>query len=160
MLKVNDALTVGKKIRFGQYICKEQKIKKGEDLIVKTREVNPSIKVLVFSIENRPSKIMSLFKNYAINGYICKGRESLKELEQAMIQLSLGTNYLSKGLERKLKSSTIFELKEFDTILLQRLSSGFSQEQISHQFKEEGISPSSLSSIEKRLNSIRLLILM
>jgi len=73
-----------------------------------------------------------------------------------MTQMSQGTNYLSKDLERSLKSSTIFELKEFDTILLQRLSNGFSQEQISHQFKKEGISPSSLSSIEKRLNSIKL----
>ncbi|MCK8480926.1 DNA-binding response regulator [Psychroserpens algicola] len=135
---------------------REQNIKKGEELIVKTREVIPNIKVLVFSIENRPSKIKSLFKNYAINGYICKGRNSLKELEQAMRQIHSGVNYVSKNLERTLKSSTIFELKEFDTILLQRLSEGLSQEQISIQFKTEGISPCSLSSIEKRLNSIKL----
>jgi DNA-binding NarL/FixJ family response regulator len=135
---------------------REQNIKKGEELIMKTREVIPNIKVLVFSIENRPSKIKSLFKNYDVNGYICKGRDSLKELEQAMLQIHSGINYLSKDLERTLKSSTIFELKEFDTILLQRLSDGLSQEQISLQFKDEGISPSSISSIEKRLNSIKL----
>ncbi|WP_346882865.1 response regulator [uncultured Algibacter sp.] len=135
---------------------REQNIKKGEELIIKTREVIPDIKVLVFSIENRPSKIKSLFKDYAINGYICKGRDSLKELEKAMTQIYSGVNYLSADLERNLKSSAIFELEEFDTILLKKLSEGLSQKQIALELKNQNISPNSISIIEKRLNRIKL----
>ncbi len=134
---------------------REQNIKNGEDLIIKTREVIPDIKVLVFSIENRPSKIKSLFKNYAINGYICKGRDSLKELEKAILQMYSGINYLSPDLERTLKSSAIFELEVFDTILLKKLSEGLSQKQIALELKYQNISPNSISIIEKRLNRIK-----
>jgi len=135
---------------------REQNIKKGEDLILKIREIIPNIKVLVFSIENRPSKIKSLFENYGINGYICKGRYSLKELEKAMTQIYSGVNYLSADLERNLKSSTIFELEDFDTILLKKLSEGLSQKQIALELKNQNISPNSISIIEKRLNRIKL----
>ena len=134
---------------------REQNIKKGEELIIKTREVIPDIKILVFSIENRPSKIKSLFKDYGINGYICKGRYSLKELEKAMTQMYSGINYLSADLERNLKSSAIFELEEFDTILLKKLSEGLSQKQIALELKNQNISPNSISIIEKRLNRIK-----
>lgn len=134
---------------------REQNIKKGEELIAKTREIIPDIKVLVFSIENRPSKITCLFKNHVINGYICKGRDSLKELEQAMFQMYSGINYVSKDLERNLKSSTIFELEEFDTILLTKLSEGLTQKQIALELKSQDIAPNSISIIEKRLNRIK-----
>lgn len=135
---------------------RKQDIEKGEDLITKTQEIFPDIKVLVFSIENRPSKIKSLFKDYAINGYICKGRDSLKELEKAMTQIYSGVNYLSADLERTLKSSEVFELEEFDTILLKKLSEGLSQKQIALELKNQNISPNSISIIEKRLNRIKL----
>ncbi|MGB0949949.1 MAG: response regulator transcription factor [Marinirhabdus sp.] len=135
---------------------RSQKIATGQQLIDKARKAIPTIKILVYSIENRPAKIKPLFEQYAINGYICKGRKGLKELQQAVLKMHQGINYVSRELERTLKSSTIFELENFDILLLQRLSKGFLQEQVSLQFKKEGISPNSISTIEKHLNQLKL----
>jgi len=133
-----------------------QNISTGQELILKIREVIPAIKVLVYSIENRPAKIKPLFTDYAINGYICKGRNGLKELKNAVAQIYEGVNYVSQELERTLKSSTVFEFEDFDILLLQRLSEGYLQEQISIQFKKADVSPNSISTIEKRLNKLKI----
>ncbi|BAO55974.1 response regulator [Nonlabens marinus] len=132
-----------------------QKIQNGKDLISKVREQIPEIKILVYSIENRSNVIKSLFTDYEINGYICKGRNGLKELEQAVLEIQNGIEYISPELKRTLKSD-VFELQDYDVQLLEKLSLGDSQEEISIQFKENRVSPNSISTIEKRLNKLKI----
>ena len=48
------------------------------------------------------------------------------------------------------------EIDDFDIQLLKQLANGHSQEEISTHFKNNKISPSSLSSLEKRLNKLRI----
>lgn len=134
---------------------RSQKITSGKELVSKIKAILPQIKVLVYSIENRPNVIKPLFEDYGINGYICKGRSGLKELQKAVIQLHGGVNYVSQEMERNLKSS-VFELEDYDILLLEKLSQGDLQEEISIQFKNSGITPNSTSTIEKRLNKLKL----
>lgn len=134
---------------------RDQKITNGKELVIKIREVLPQIKVVVYSIENRANLIKPLFTDIGINGYICKGRTGLKELETAVRRLYQGTNYVSQEMENNLRSA-VFELEDYDVLLLERLSQGDLQEEISFQFKENGITPSSVSTIEKRLNKLKL----
>jgi len=132
-----------------------QKINSGKELILKIRKILPQIKVLVYSIENRPNVIKPLFEDDKINGFISKGRSGLSELKKAVVQIHSGVNYISQEMERNLKSA-VFELEDYDILLLERLSHGDLQEEISIQFKQNGITPSSISTIEKRLNKLKL----
>lgn len=131
-----------------------QKITNGQELIKEIRNIIPEIKVLVYSIENRSTVIKSLFTDLNINGYICKGRNGLREVEKAIPQIYKGTNYISQEMERSLKSG-VFELGNYDVLLLERLAQGDSHEEISAQFKVNGITPSSVSTLEKRLNKLK-----
>ena len=48
------------------------------------------------------------------------------------------------------------EIDDFDIKLLNYLAEGYSQEEISKLFKSKNISPSSLSSIEKRVSRLKI----
>ena len=48
------------------------------------------------------------------------------------------------------------EFDGYDVALITQLSKGWSQEEISQYFKTKNITPSSLSSIEKRINKLRI----
>ena len=49
---------------------RESKIKNGEELIEAILTEQPDIKVIIYSIEDRPYKIKSLFEEYNIDAYI------------------------------------------------------------------------------------------
>lgn len=135
---------------------REDKIASGQALIEKVKAKTPEVKVIVYSIEHRPDKIKQLFEQYDVNGFVCKGRKGLNELEKAINQVITGANYISKEIETKLRSATIYELDDFDTILLKELSEGQTQEQIALQLKDKNIKPNSISSIEKRINRLKI----
>ena len=61
-----------------------QSLKSGFDLIRAIREIQPTIKILVFSSENKPAIIKSLYDNYNIDGYIRKARNDAKELKSVL----------------------------------------------------------------------------
>ena len=49
-----------------------QNIKSGRELILAAREIRPELKIIVFSIENKPKSIEDLFKKYnVIYGKLC-----------------------------------------------------------------------------------------
>ena len=59
-------------------------------------------------------------------------------------------------LEHALRENQDLEIEDYDIKLIELLSLGMSQEQISNHFQENKISPASLSSIEKRINRLRI----
>jgi hypothetical protein len=63
---------------------------------------------------------------------------------------------LSPEVSNALSSTNELEVDDYDISLLNNLSKGLSQEEISALYKKQHISPSSLSSIEKRLNKLRI----
>lgn len=133
----------------------KQELASGDDLIKKVRKEFPSLKIIVYSIEDRPERIRRLMYDQKINGYVAKGRKGLKELEEAIIAVAKGNNYLSPELEYTLKSKPPVEIIDSDIEMLRLLSQGHSQDQISTYLKDRNIKPGSLSALEKRLHILR-----
>jgi DNA-binding NarL/FixJ family response regulator len=133
-----------------------QKYSSGEALIKKLKQEYPSLKIIVYSVEDRLQRVRTLIKQHKVDGFVCKGRHGLKELANAIKEVSENKTYLSPQIQQALSSTANLEIKDYDIKLLLELSKGMSQDEISLHFKQNNISPSSLSAIEKRLNLLRI----
>lgn len=133
---------------------REENYTKGEELIAALKAKHTHLKIIVFSIEDRPTKIKNLM-NMGIDAYVCKDRTGLKELEEAIKETWSGNIYLSPQIANKMGNDQL-EIDDFDIKLLNYLAEGYSQEEISKLFKSKNISPSSLSSIEKRVSRLKI----
>jgi len=128
----------------------------GEALIKQLRAEAPELKIIVYSIEDRLQKVRSLMQQEKVNAYVCKGRRGLIELAKAIHHVYDNNGYLSPQIEQALSPKSDLEIDDYDIELIEHLANGLSQEEISHLFKTNNTSPSSLSSIEKRLNKLRI----
>ncbi|MCA6423809.1 MAG: response regulator, partial [Flavobacterium sp.] len=63
---------------------REVTIASGEELIQAIKEIQPEIKVIVYSVEDKPYIIKTLFDEAQINGYVKKGRNSISQLKTAI----------------------------------------------------------------------------
>ena len=131
----------------------ERKLTSGLELIKAARAVQPEIKVIVNSMEDNPSKINSLFKEKKINAYVCKGRHGLTELVKAVQEVYHNRTYVSPEIDLNV-SNNVFELEEFDLMILQCLAEGLTKKEISEKFKKEHITPNSESTIDKRVSKM------
>lgn len=135
---------------------KEQKLTSGEDLVKVVREDFPTLKIVVFSIEDKTYTIQSLFNNHKINGYVWKSRDGLRELKQALkLIFNSERLYVSPNCVKAISKNNAIEIVDHDIFLIECLSKGFSQDQISEELQERNWTPSSISSIEKRLKFLK-----
>lgn len=134
---------------------REQIIKNGTELIQKIRELLPSIKVIVFSAEHRSGVIDSLFTQYHINGYVRKARNDSKELKKSIASVFINENYLSFDLKQEVKKLNSYEFTAYDINIVSLLAKGILQKNIPDHLKAKGITPNGLSSVEKKLNSLK-----
>ncbi len=136
---------------------REQKYKSGEELVKVLREKEINIHIIVFSVEDRLQRVRRLINNYAINAYVSKGRNGLRDLNEAInsIYLKKSTLYLSNRVDKAQKKSNDNDISNYDVLLMKKLADGLSQSEISENFIVNDISPSSISSIEKRLNKLK-----
>ena len=132
-----------------------QKIGNGFDLIRSVRVIQPDIRIVVFSGEDRPAIIDKLFTQYEVDAYVRKARHDIKELKAAFDAISKGERYYPRALAQLVKQANAYEFTEFDITIVRLLSQGYQQKEISEYLRIEEVKPSSLSSIEKRLNQIR-----
>jgi two-component system, NarL family, captular synthesis response regulator RcsB len=132
-----------------------QKINDGIELIRAVRSIQPGILILILSGQYRPADIHNLFENNEVDAYVRKARHDVQELKAAMNALSKGQRYYPRSLAQLIKRSNTYEFTEFDITIIRLLSEGYQQNKIPDYLKEHNIKPSSLSSIEKRLNQIR-----
>jgi DNA-binding NarL/FixJ family response regulator len=128
-------------------------ITSGIELIELARELQPNLKVIVNSIEDNPVKINTLFKDQKINGYVCKGRNGLTELVTAVQEVFHNRTFYSQQINLNV-ANNVFELDDFDLSILKELSEGLTKKEISRKFKKENISPSSESTIDKRISRL------
>lgn len=131
------------------------KINSGQVLIEKIREQNSELPIIICTVEEKPNTAMRFLRQNHISAYVLKGRDGLKDLMQAVKAVHRGEQFLSQQIERLLKGESTFEIEEYDLSLLLHLSHGLSQSQIATLFSSKGVSPSSLSTIEKRLNKLK-----
>ncbi|MFT4849368.1 MAG: DNA-binding NarL/FixJ family response regulator [Sediminicola sp.] len=132
-----------------------QKYPSGDALITAVKQEYPQLKVIVYSVEDRLQRVRTLVKNYKVDAFVCKGRHGLTELSKAIEEVYNSKTYLSPQIQQALSDKKNLEIKDYDIKLILQLSKGMSQDEIRHLFEQENISPSSLSSIEKRLNLLR-----
>ena len=135
---------------------REQKYPSGETLIKALQELQPDLKVIVYSVEERLQRVRTLVNNYNINAYVCKGRHGLKELSKAILTVYNNEQYLSPQVKKAMNDRSNLEIDDYDIELVKQLSHGLSQEEISLQFKKNNTTPNSLSSIEKHLNKLKI----
>ncbi len=133
----------------------EQKIKDGKELIKAVKELQPSLKTIVFSAEHKSGIIDALFKEYQINGFVRKARNDSKDLKKAIASVYEGNNYLSLDLKQEVKKLNSFEFTDYDITLVSLLSQGVLQKNIPTYLQNNNIRPNSLSSVEKKLNSLK-----
>ncbi|MBW1297024.1 DNA-binding response regulator [Aquimarina litoralis] len=127
----------------------------GKELIHQVKNVQPDIKVIVFSGEDKPAIIKSLFDNYNIDGYVCKGLYGLSELKKAISQVHFGNTYTCPVSKHALHQSNVTQLDSYEVQLLKLLANGYKQDEISLHFIEKGIEPNSKRSIEDKIRKLR-----
>lgn len=160
-LKAKRALQDG--IPFDLLICdlsfksdhREVEIASGKELIAILKKQDPALKVIVNSIEDHPHTVKTLWDSGNIEAYVCKDRQGMKELKDAISSLSRGKIYNSPRIQRSLKQDNLTLLNDFEIKLLSFISNGWTHDEIQENFKENNISPSSKSAIEKRLKELR-----
>lgn len=135
--------------------CREVKIKTGEEAIDAIRKIQPDLKVIIYSIEDKSFRIKSLFEKQQVNAFVHKGRNSIEQLKAAIYNVKNDVSYLSPNLQHIFRESNTREIDEFDVQLIRQLALGISQDGMEAKFKELGISPSSKSSIEKRISKLK-----
>ena len=128
----------------------------GHALVEKLKEEFPDLKVIVYSVEDRLQAVRTLFNQHNIDAYVCKSRNGLKNLSLAISEIAEGKTFLSPEVSNAFSSANELEIDDYDISLLDNLSKGLSQDEISALYRKENISPASLSSIEKRLNKLRI----
>lgn len=126
----------------------------GAVLIKAARELQPEIKILVFSAEGREPVIRPLFDDLGIDGYVRKARGDAKALNTAINNLYQNKKHYPPEL-RTSPPSDLNSITEFDKIILRLILKGYSQNRIPDYLAANGISPCSLSSVEKRLYQMR-----
>lgn len=130
-----------------------EKITSGEQLSHILKKEMPEVKIIIHSIEDQPGRVKKLVP--FIDGYVCKGRNGMNYLKQAIQNVQQGKTYLSPDIEQALQRKNVKELSGYDLSILKLLSEGYTQEEISTEFKTHGIAPFSKSSIEKKLKDLR-----
>ncbi|MEO8934787.1 MAG: response regulator [Xanthomarina sp.] len=128
----------------------------GEALVVALHAEFPDLKIIVYSIEDRLQRVRKLIKQYGIKAYVCKGRKGLTELTQAINNVYSKQLYVSHQVASALSEKSNLEIDDFDILIVKYLSEGLTQDQISQHLKDVQIAPNSLSTIEKRINKLRI----
>ena len=131
---------------------RKQEYKSGEDLIKVLREKGVEIPIIVYSGEDRLQMVRRLISEFGVKAYVCKGRNGLRDLKKAINNIEESSSpFLSAQVEAARRDSNDNDISSYDVNLMKQLSEGLSQPEISAQFIRKGISPGSLSSVEKRI---------
>jgi DNA-binding NarL/FixJ family response regulator len=131
----------------------DRRLTSGLELIRAAREIQPDLKVIVNSMEDNPAKVNPLFKDENINAYVCKGRHGLSELVKAIQEVYHNRTYVSPQISLNV-SDNVFELDEFDIMILKDLADGLTKKEISERLKQQNITPNSESTIDKRVSRL------
>ena len=137
---------------------RERTLTSGDELIDAIKTIQPNIKVIIFSVEHRIGKIKNLIDNYEINAYVEKGRDESIEIKKAIQSVLDGKTYCSPGINQLLRNTDdISQTDKYDELLLQLLAKGLKRDQIASYFQNNDFPARSLSSIEKRINKLKVL---
>mgnify|MGYP001068251018 FL=1 len=127
----------------------------GVALLREVYALQPGIKSIIYSMEDRPFKIRQCLESLKVDAYVLNGRNSRLHLVEAIQAIQEDDRYVSPELSEMLLQTPGLDIDAYDLVLLKSLADGYSQQEISKRFKKQAISPHSLSSIEKRVNRLK-----
>ncbi|OIV43676.1 response regulator [Flavobacterium johnsoniae] len=131
-------------------------ISSGDELVQKVRELQPDIKIIAYSVEDKGFRIKSLFENAEVDGFVLKSLNSIEELKKAIHIISTSDQkFISPEVASALQEKNNFEIDDVDIKILKFLSAGTSQDEIIEIFKTSDIKPNSKSAVEKRLSKLK-----
>src|SRR5690606_10854468 len=132
-------------------------LQSGEELVQAVKKIQPEIHIIVYSVEDRVAKIKNMFDNDLINAYVSKGRNRTQELKKAIENIyANGGKHVPENLQSLFREASIFEIEAQDIELLNLLAEGCSQEEISKDFRSKNYTSASMSSVEKRINKLKI----
>ncbi|MBW1655241.1 response regulator transcription factor [Flavobacterium quisquiliarum] len=135
---------------------REVKIVNGDELIQKVRELQPNIKIIAYSVEDKSYRIKSLFEEAQIDAFVLKGLNSIEELKKAIHLISSSDQkFISPEVASALQEKGNYEIDDVDIKILKYLAAGTSQDEIIDIFKNTDIKPNSKSAMEKRLAKLK-----
>lgn len=132
-----------------------QEINTGIELIKAVKAIQPDLKVLIFSIENRIAVASKIMNDLDVDAFVPKARGDAKDLKLALEAIAQHRKYLSPNLKNTNSADTVFEFTFFDKTIISLLVKGTPQKDIPFYLQKNNIKPSGLSSVEKRLNAIK-----
>ncbi|MDX1760741.1 MAG: DNA-binding response regulator [Christiangramia sp.] len=132
---------------------RRERISSGDELAIQIKQELPDTKIIIHSIEDQPGRIKRIMPH--VDAYVCKGRNGMRNLEDAIASIRQGEFYLSPDIRKTLEQPHLRELTEYELSLLRLISQGYSQDVISENFKNRGLAPFSKSSIEKKLKDLK-----
>ena len=135
---------------------RESKLIDGEELVVAAKSVQPELKTIVYSIEERLYKIKYLLEEVKADAFVWKGRESSREIVLALTKVYNNEIYISPRFAHIFSPSVLLEIEPCDLLLIKYLSEGLGQAEISERFRALGQTATSGSSLEKRLNKLKI----
>lgn len=133
-----------------------QHLSGGRELIKAARQLQPGLKVIVFSLEHNISVVDDLFSDLDIDGYVRKARYDSEDLKRAIDAVYKNKKYRSADLRHNKRVENSYDFQTFDIEIISMLCAGKSQKDIPEFLKQKNIRPSGLSSVEKRLSIIKI----
>lgn len=134
----------------------DDKIANGEELIKLAKALDPNLKIVAYSIEDKATKVKRLFDLYNIDGYVCKDRRGLIELVAAIKDSYTNKRFVSPNVASALQENSVSQdFSDYDVVLLKLLAGGHKQTELPNQLQKINISPNSVSAIEKRLGVLK-----
>jgi len=131
-------------------------ITSGDELVQKVRELQPDIKIIAYSVEDKSYRIKSLFEDAEIDAFVLKGLNSIEELKKAISIISTSDQkFISPEVASALLEKNNFEIDDVDIKILKYLSAGTSQDEIIEILKNSDVKPNSKSAMEKRLAKLK-----
>ncbi|MDF2517913.1 MAG: hypothetical protein K0R59_3209 [Sphingobacterium sp.] len=132
-----------------------QEIKDGLALIKAVKEIQPDIKTIIFTGKDRSIAINEMFKSSQIDGHVIKARRGGQHLREAIQAVYQNRIYQSPNTKKIIQEQNSHEFTQLDLHIIKLLYEGVAQKDMPQYLQQRDIKPSSLSSIEKRLNLMK-----
>jgi len=130
-------------------------LQNGIELVDACKKIQPELKTIVYTIEDKPAILKTLIEDIEVDALVLKGLKSLNELCAAIEKITKGEKYFTQEVQQIAKNDATTDIDEFDILLLDFLSQGLTQNEISESFKNKAINPCSISAIEKKINRLK-----
>jgi len=127
----------------------------GKALIRTAKTLQNGLKILVFSGESKVGIIRELYDELGIDGYVRKARGDAQELKSALEHLAQNRRYYPRDYRSVAAQENQHEFTDYDKAIIRLLYKGYSQQEIADWLEGNNMSPSGLSSVEKRLKHMR-----